>query len=122
MSIKKVSKPNLSHSQVMNSLDSENLKLLELQTHSMNFLQQNGFPVQTALCTITGQMMSLEEIDCGYGLQKYLVRLLKYLPGTIVAKLTYTPQLLCKIGKMAARLDQVLLRRSCCSLLEMKLR
>lgn len=102
MSIKKESKPNLSHSQVteitarlfgltvstirplpsyddqnfhmvcvdagdfvlkiMNSSVSENLKLLEMQTHSMIFLQQNGIPVQTALSTITGQMMSLEEI------------------------------------------------------------
>ncbi|KAB5559021.1 hypothetical protein PHYPO_G00024050 [Pangasianodon hypophthalmus] len=95
---------------VMNSSDSEDMKLLELQTHSMNFLQQNGLPAQTALCTITGETMSLEEIDCGYGLQKYLVRLLTYLPGTPVAKITCTPQLLYEMGKMAAKLDLVLLR------------
>lgn len=106
MSIKKASKPNLSHSQVteitarlfgltvstihplpsyddqnfhvvcvdagdfvlkvMNSTDSEKLKLLEVQTYSMNFLQQNGLPAQTALCTVTGEMMSLEEIGMTY--------------------------------------------------------
>lgn len=47
---------------VMNSLDSENLKLLELQIHCMNLLQKNGLPTQTAQCTITGEMMSLEKI------------------------------------------------------------
>lgn len=51
---------------VMNSSDSENLKLLELQIHCMNFLQKNGLPVQTAQCTVTGKMMSLEEIGMTY--------------------------------------------------------
>ncbi|XP_060739705.1 hydroxylysine kinase-like isoform X1 [Tachysurus vachellii] len=149
MSVKKASKPNLSHSQVteltarlfgltvstihplpsyddqnfhvvcvdagdfvlkvMNSTDSENMKLLELQTHSMNFLLQNGLPAQKALCTVTGKMMSLEELDCGYGLQKYLVRLLAYLPGTPMTKITCTPQLLYETGKMGAMLDKILL-------------
>ncbi|XP_053368463.1 hydroxylysine kinase [Clarias gariepinus] len=149
MSIKKESKPNLSHSQVteiisrlygltvstirpmpsyddqnfhlvcvdagefvlkvMNSSDSENVKLLDLQTHIMNFLQQKGLPAQKAMCTIRGEMMSLEEIDCGYGQQKYLVRLLTYMPGTPVAKITCTPRLLYEIGKLGAMLDQVLL-------------
>lgn len=51
---------------VTNSLDSENTKLMELQIHSMNFLKQNGLPVQEALCTVTGEMMSLEEIGLTY--------------------------------------------------------
>ncbi|KAK3533901.1 hypothetical protein QTP70_034894 [Hemibagrus guttatus] len=150
MSIKKVSKPSLSNSQVteitarlfgltvssihplpsyddqnfhvvcvdagdfvlkvMNATDSENMKLMEMQTHSMNFLHQNGLPAQTALRTVTGEMMSLEEIECGYGLQKYLVRLLTYLPGTPMAKITCTPQLLYETGKTAAMLDKILLR------------
>ncbi|XP_058257661.1 hydroxylysine kinase [Hemibagrus wyckioides] len=95
---------------VMNSTDSENMKLLELQTYSMNLVQQNGLPAQTALRTVTGEMMSLEEIDCGYGLQKYLVRLLTYLPGTPMAKINCTPQLLYETGKTAAMLDNILLR------------
>ncbi|XP_060796638.1 hydroxylysine kinase-like [Neoarius graeffei] len=93
---------------VMNTFDSVNVKLLEVQTHSMNFLKQNGLPAQTALRTVRGELMALEEIDCGYGLQKYLVRLLTYLPGTPLAKITCTPQLLYKMGKMAATLDQIL--------------
>ncbi|KTF95511.1 hypothetical protein cypCar_00004304 [Cyprinus carpio] len=95
---------------VMNSADSHNITVIELQTHAMNFLNQRGLPAQTALPTLTGQLMSLEEFDCGFGLQKYLVRLLTYLPGTTVAKITCSPQILYDVGKMAATLDTVLLQ------------
>ncbi|XP_052446285.1 hydroxylysine kinase [Carassius gibelio] len=95
---------------VMNSEDSQNIPVLELQTHAMNFLHQRGLPAQTALHTLTGQLMSLEELDCGFGLQKYLVRLLTYLPGTTVAKITCSPQILYDVGKNAATLDTVLLQ------------
>uniref|UniRef100_A0A667WRT9 Hydroxylysine kinase n=1 Tax=Myripristis murdjan TaxID=586833 RepID=A0A667WRT9_9TELE len=93
---------------VMNSVDSKNPTLLEVQTHTMAFLHQQGLPVQTALTTTTGQLMSLEEIDCGFGCQKYLVRLLSYLPGTTISKVLVSPQLLYEVGKMAARMDKIL--------------
>ncbi|XP_050933282.1 hydroxylysine kinase isoform X3 [Lates calcarifer] len=68
----------------------------------------NGLPAQTAMPTASGQLMSLEEIDCGYGCQKYLVRLLTYLPGTTISKVPLTPQLLYETGKTAARMDLIL--------------
>lgn len=46
---------------IMNSTDSQNVTLMELQTHAMNFVHQNGLPAQTALPTLTGELMSLEE-------------------------------------------------------------
>ncbi|NP_001107059.2 hydroxylysine kinase isoform X1 [Danio rerio] len=95
---------------VMNSADSENVAVIELQTQSMNFLHQRGLPAQTALPTLTGQLMSLEEFDCGFGTQTYLIRLLTYLPGTTIAKITCSPQILYDVGKMAATLDTVLLQ------------
>ncbi|XP_051550496.1 hydroxylysine kinase-like [Myxocyprinus asiaticus] len=95
---------------IMNSADSQNFTVLELQTHAMNFLHQRGLPAQTALPTLTGQLMSLEEIDCGFGKQKYMVRLLTYLPGTTIAKITSSPQILYEVGKIAATLDKVLLQ------------
>ncbi|KAK1805699.1 hypothetical protein P4O66_001966 [Electrophorus voltai] len=95
---------------VMNSADSQNLSVLELQTDIMNFLQQRDLPVQKVLPTLTGQLMSLEEIDCGFGMQKYMVRLMTYLPGTVLAKITCTPQILYEAGKMAAIIDKVLLQ------------
>ncbi|XP_070765173.1 hydroxylysine kinase [Enoplosus armatus] len=93
---------------IMNSEDSKNSTLIEVQTYVMSFLHQNGLPAQTALPTTSGQLMSLEEIDCGYGCQKYLVRLLTYLPGNTISKVPVTPQLLYEIGKTAARMDTIL--------------
>uniref|UniRef100_A0A8C6S7S8 Hydroxylysine kinase n=1 Tax=Neogobius melanostomus TaxID=47308 RepID=A0A8C6S7S8_9GOBI len=60
---------------IMNSGDSKNPSLIE-----------NGIPAQTAMPTVTGQLMSVEELDCGFGRQKYLVRLLSYLPGVTISK------------------------------------
>ncbi|XP_041745623.1 hydroxylysine kinase [Coregonus clupeaformis] len=93
---------------VMNSADSQNPTLLELQTHAMTFLHQRGIPAQTVLPTTSGQVMSLEDIDCGFGRQKYLVRLLTYLPGTTIAKVPSSPQILYEAGKMAAKMDALL--------------
>lgn len=47
---------------IMNSEDSKNTLLIEVQTYTMSFLQQNGIPAQTALPNTSGERMSLEEI------------------------------------------------------------
>lgn len=46
--------------------------------------------------------------DFGCGRQKYLVILLTFLPGTTIAKVSSTPQLLYEAGKTAARMDKIL--------------
>ncbi len=53
-------------------------------------------------------ILSLPLTDCGYGYQKYLVRLLTYLPGTTISKAPLTPKLLYEVGKTAARMDKIL--------------
>ncbi|KAM8873703.1 hydroxylysine kinase isoform 2-T3 [Spinachia spinachia] len=93
---------------IMNSEDSENPSMIEVQTFAMSVLHRNGLPAQTALPNAAGQLMSLEEMDCGHGVQKYMVRLLTYLPGTTISKVPLTPQLLYETGKMAATMDQIL--------------
>ncbi|XP_034035874.1 hydroxylysine kinase isoform X2 [Thalassophryne amazonica] len=93
---------------IMNSEDSKNPNLIAMQTYAMSFLHEHGLPTQAALSTTMGHLMSLEEIDCGFGCQKYLVRLLTYLPGTVISKVTLSPQLLYETGKMAAKMDKVL--------------
>ncbi|XP_029004874.1 hydroxylysine kinase [Betta splendens] len=95
---------------IMNSQDSKEPALVDVQTHAMAFLHQNGLPAQTAVRTTSGLLMSLEEADCGFGSQKYLVRLLTYLPGTTISKVPLTPRLLYETGRTAARMDQVLQR------------
>ncbi|KAM9357589.1 hydroxylysine kinase [Symphorus nematophorus] len=93
---------------IMNSEDSKNFNLIDVQTCAMSFLQQNGLPAQTALPTTSGQLICLEEADCGYGRQEYLVRMLTYLPGTTISKVPLTPKLLYETGKTAARMDKIL--------------
>ncbi|KAM9384169.1 hydroxylysine kinase-like isoform 1-T2 [Pholidichthys leucotaenia] len=93
---------------IMNTEDSKNLDLIEVQTFSMAFLHQNGLPTQTAVPTTSGQLMTLEEVDSGDGCQKYLVRLLTYLPGMTISKVPLTLQLLYELGKTAARMDLIL--------------
>ncbi|GAA6111202.1 hydroxylysine kinase-like [Tachysurus ichikawai] len=117
MSVKKASKPNLSHSQVT-ELTARLFGLTVSTIHPLPSYDDQNFHV---VCVDAGdfvlkvmnstdrKMMSLEELDCGYGLQKYLVRLLTYLPGTPMAKITCTPQLLYETGKMGAKLDKILL-------------
>ncbi|XP_010894279.2 hydroxylysine kinase [Esox lucius] len=93
---------------VLNSTDSQNTVVAELQTLAMALLLQRGLPSQTALPTVSGQLISQEDIDCGFGRQKYVVRLLTYLPGTPIAKVPCSPQILYEVGKMAAKMDLVL--------------
>ncbi|KAL1023332.1 hypothetical protein UPYG_G00039350 [Umbra pygmaea] len=93
---------------ITNSADSQNPTVLEVQTVAMSFLFQRRLPSQTALPTTTGHVLSLEDIDCGFGKQKYLVRLLTYLPGTTIAKVPCSPQILYEAGKMAAKMDLAL--------------
>lgn len=59
---------------------------------------------------VNGQMLTLSSTltDCGYGSQKYLVRLLTYLPGTMVSEVPTSPNLLYDIGKTAAKMDTIL--------------
>lgn len=42
------------------------------------------------------------------------MRLLTYLPGTMISKVAVTPQLLYETGRIAAMMDQVLLKVSWC--------
>lgn len=47
---------------VMNSEDSKNSTIFEVQNFAMSILHHNGLPAQTALPNISGELMSLEEI------------------------------------------------------------
>ncbi|XP_019359950.1 PREDICTED: hydroxylysine kinase isoform X1 [Gavialis gangeticus] len=93
---------------IINSEDSQNPELIEVQTRIMIFLNAEGFPSAVPHLTKDGNIMSLESIGTGSLTKKYMVRLLTYLPGTPLAKCPTNPQILYEIGKLAARLDRVL--------------
>ncbi|XP_051231905.1 hydroxylysine kinase-like isoform X4 [Dicentrarchus labrax] len=93
---------------IMNSEESKRTTLLEVQTLAMSFLRQHEVPAQTAVPTTTGQLMSMEEIDCGHGVQTYCVRLLTYIPGKTIQRSQVTMQDLYHVGKLAATVDKTL--------------
>ena len=47
---------------VMNSADSTNPTMIDVQTRAMSFLQEHGIPAQTAVRNAAGELMNLEEI------------------------------------------------------------
>ncbi|KAE8294073.1 Hydroxylysine kinase [Larimichthys crocea] len=93
---------------IMNSEDSKNPTLIEVQTYAMAFLHQNGLPAQKAIPNTAGQSISMEEMDCGHGAQTYCVRLMTYVHGKTVAESPVTTQDVYHVGKLAATLDKTL--------------
>ncbi|NXX82267.1 HYKK kinase, partial [Urocolius indicus] len=93
---------------ITNAKDSQEPELIEAQTQAMMFLSTEGFPSATPYLTKDGNIMSLEPGAPGPGYKQYMVRLLTYLPGTPVAKVTANTQLLYEIGKLAASMDKAL--------------
>ncbi|XP_060116178.1 hydroxylysine kinase [Heteronotia binoei] len=93
---------------IMNCEDSQNPSLVEVQTLIMRFLSNEGFPVATPQVTKKGEIMFLESIDIGAATQGYLVRLLTYLPGQVVATVPVSPPILYEVGQLAAKLDKTL--------------
>ncbi|XP_053710355.1 hydroxylysine kinase-like [Synchiropus splendidus] len=93
---------------ILNSEWTENTTLVGVQTDTMSFLRQNGLPVQNTLPNFKGELICCEDLDCGFGPQKYLVRLLTYLPGVTISKVPPSPQLLLEVGRMAAKIDETL--------------
>uniref|UniRef100_A0A8D0GKF7 Hydroxylysine kinase n=1 Tax=Sphenodon punctatus TaxID=8508 RepID=A0A8D0GKF7_SPHPU len=93
---------------ITNWEESQNLKLIEVQTQVMIFLNAEGFPSATPYFTKDGDIMCLESIDTDCTTKSYMVRLLTYLPGRTVATISANPPILYEIGKLAAQLDKVL--------------
>ncbi|XP_053320731.1 hydroxylysine kinase [Spea bombifrons] len=93
---------------ITNGEDSKNVELIEAQTHVMMFLSNVGIPTPRPVFTNTGKILSYEAIGNGSATQKHVVRLLTYLPGTPVAKIVATPDILFNIGRMAAVIDESL--------------
>ncbi|XP_069621871.1 hydroxylysine kinase isoform X2 [Ranitomeya imitator] len=96
---------------ILNGEDSKNSELVDVQTCAMKFLHDEGLPTPNALFTKSGAIMSLEAIDYGGVIQKHMVRLLTYLPGTPAAEITTTPEILFEVGKLAAILDEALTKK-----------
>lgn len=51
---------------ITNTKDSENPNLIEIQTYTMSYLQENGISTQNVLPTNTGKLWSIQEIGETY--------------------------------------------------------
>ncbi|XP_056428575.1 hydroxylysine kinase [Hyla sarda] len=96
---------------ITNGESSKNAELIEGQTCAMKFLNEEGLPTPNPLPTKTGEIMSLESIDYSGVIQKHIVRLLTYLPGTPAAEIEATPEILFDIGRIAATIDETLTKK-----------
>ncbi|XP_075711284.1 hydroxylysine kinase isoform X2 [Rhinoderma darwinii] len=96
---------------IRNGEESKNTELIEVQLCAMKFLHDEGLPTPNPMLTKTGAVMSLESIEYGGSLQKHMVILLTYLPGTPAAEIKTTPEILFDIGKMAAIVDETLAKK-----------
>lgn len=61
---------------IFNFKESENPKLIEVQTWAMSFLHQNGIPVPTAIATTSGPISSLEEAGTEFNQSSHITYLL----------------------------------------------
>ncbi|XP_032870887.1 hydroxylysine kinase-like isoform X2 [Amblyraja radiata] len=93
---------------VLNTAESQDTDLMEVQTRVMMFLNQKGFPTATPITTIDGKILSLETISCGEEYKNYMVCLLTYLPGTQLLGIPADPQILYKIGRTLAQINKAL--------------
>ncbi|XP_049708816.1 hydroxylysine kinase isoform X1 [Elephas maximus indicus] len=118
---------------INNTESSKNPDLIEVQSHSIMFLQAAGFPTASIYHTKGDNVTSLMSVgisrqnslslfllrifdsihcsihlDNGSETKSYLVRLMTYLPGRPIAEISISPQLLYEIGRLAAKLDKTL--------------
>lgn len=90
---------------IVNSLDSRKSDIIDAQNKMLIFLNRYvacPIPVKT----LTGAYYSLEKLtNCG---ETHVVRLLIYRPGELLTRVTWSKELLYKIGRFTAELDGIL--------------
>lgn len=94
---------------ITNSLDSKNAAQFEAHKELMLFLAAEGFRVPRPLRNLRGQFSSLEIFGSK---NQHMVRLLAYLPGSLLKDVDLTNDLGYKLGAEVARMSSALTRFS----------
>ncbi|KAF5281979.1 hypothetical protein FQA39_LY00503 [Lamprigera yunnana] len=89
---------------IMNWMDSKNIPLVEAQNDMMLFLNDKGIVCPKPINNVHGKYYSMEKFASG----EHVVRLLNYIPGTILHQIQPTSQLYYEIGRYVAILDDLL--------------
>ncbi|CAH2098522.1 unnamed protein product [Euphydryas editha] len=89
---------------IMNSIDSQNLNVVEAQNEIMNFLLERSVSCPKPIRNIFGHMFSVENISG----KQHVVRLLEFIPGALLKDVPWTESLLYQLGEFVANLDNKL--------------
>lgn len=89
---------------IMNSMDSQNLSVVEAQNEIMNFITARSITCPRPIRNIFGHLYSIERL----GDRSHAVRLLEYVPGTLLKDVQASDALLYQLGEFVANLDNKL--------------
>ncbi|KAJ2944894.1 hypothetical protein O0L34_g1786 [Tuta absoluta] len=89
---------------IMNSLDSQNVDVVEAQNEIMNFLNTRNVTCPKPVRNIFGHLHSVESI----GGKQHAVRLLEYVPGELYKDAPKSEALFYQLGEFVANLDNKL--------------
>ena len=99
---------------VTNSGDSKNASFFRAQNEMIVHMDECGFPSPVPIKNKEGQFQKLQELDCPVPegktvVKKYLVRVLKFIPGKILFDVDpWTTEHFFQIGKFVGKLDLAL--------------
>ncbi|XP_052744342.1 hydroxylysine kinase [Bicyclus anynana] len=89
---------------IMNSMDSQNLSVVEAQNEIMNFLITRSVTCPKPIRNIFGHLHSVESISG----KNHVVRLLEYVPGELLKDVPRSESLFYQLGEFVANLDNKL--------------
>ncbi|XP_045762192.1 hydroxylysine kinase [Maniola jurtina] len=89
---------------IMNSMDSQNVDVVEAQNEIMNFLITRSVTCPKPIRNVFGHLHSLENISG----KNHVVRLLEYVPGEILKDVPRSESLFYQLGEFVANLDNKL--------------
>lgn len=92
---------------IINSLDSQQERFLNAQIKMMVYLNENGINCPKPVKNVNNSYNSFERFG---GESTYCVRLLTFIPGTLVNQVDYTAQILYQVGDLVARTDLALMK------------
>ncbi|XP_052749479.1 hydroxylysine kinase [Galleria mellonella] len=89
---------------IMNSMDSQDVSVVEAQNEIMNFLNTRSVTCPKPVRNVFGHLHSIETISG----KRHAVRLLEFVPGEILKNVPLTESLLYQLGEFVANLDNKL--------------
>ncbi|CAB3225684.1 unnamed protein product [Arctia plantaginis] len=86
---------------IMNTIDSQNVAVVEAQNEIMNFLGARGITCPKPIRNVYGHLHSIETING----KQHAVRLLEYIPGELLQDVPTSEALMYQLGEFVANLD-----------------